>query len=289
MARPSNTVNMFLRNWVFRNRTFLLLAAASLVIPAFAQTTAPQRPRSTTLRRLANRGYLGVGVVELTDERVKTLKLKDDQGVEIKRVDPESPAAKAGLKENDVILEVNGKPIEDIEQFQSSIGDTQPGTNVNLTIWRSGAKQTVSAKLDTRPDNIYSFLAPDAPDAIPPRPPLPPNIDNPFGYLPGNTPLVGFEGEELNPQLAEFFGVKDGVLVRSVNPMTPASKAGLKAGDVVVKVNGTPVMSPREITGLVRTSRKKAVTFTVVRNKKEMTLNVELAMRRSPESRREEL
>ena len=78
--------------------------------------------------------------------------------------------------------------------------------------------------------------------------------------------LVSFVGGELNPQLAEFFGVKDGVLVRSVNPMTPASKAGLKAGDVVIKVNGTPVMSPREITGLVRSSRKKAFTFTVVRN-----------------------
>jgi serine protease Do len=274
----------------FRNKAILFLAAASMAIPAFAQTTVPQRPRSMTLRRPASRGYLGVGVVELTDDRVKALKLKDDHGVEIKRVDPESPAARAGLKENDVVLEVNGKPVEDIEQFQNSIGDTQPGTKVNLTIWHYGNKQTVAATLDSRPDNIYSFLGPDLPDApMPPMPAIPPNGENPFAYLPGNSAMVGFEGEALNPQLAEFFGVKDGVLVRSVNPMTPASKAGLKAGDVVVKVNGTPVMSPREITGLVRSSRKKAVTFTVVRNKKEVMLNVELALDRSSSGGREVL
>jgi serine protease Do len=277
-------------NMFFRSTVLIFLAAASIAVPALAQTSAPQRARSLSLRRAATRGYLGVGVVELTDDRVKALKLKDDHGVEIKHVDPDSPAAKAGLKENDVILEVNGKPVEDIEQFQNSIGDTAPGTKVNLTIWHYGNRQTVAATLDSRPDNVYSFLGPDVPDApMPAMPAIPPNGENPFAYLPGNSAMVGFEGEALNPQLAEFFGVKDGVLVRSVNPMTPASKAGLKAGDVVIKVNGTPVMSPREITGLVHSSRRKVVSFTVVRNKKEMTLNVEMALDRSSSGGREVL
>jgi serine protease Do len=276
---PSKYVN----NMFLKNIALMTLATLSVMAPAMAQTSAQQHARSMTLRRMAPRGYLGVGVVELTDDRVKALKLNDDQGVEVKRVDPTSPADKAGLKQNDVILEINGKAIEDIEQFQNSIGETQPGTKVNLTIWRNGAKQTIAAMLDSRPENIFSFVGPDTPDApMPPMPAIPPNADNPFSYLPGNSAVVGFEGEGLNPQLAEFFGVRDGVLVRSVNPMTPAAKAGLKAGDVVVKVNGTPVMSPREITGMVRASRKKALTFTVVRNKKEMTLNVELARVRFP-------
>jgi serine protease Do len=273
-----------------KNTALVTLAAISVVTPVLAQTSAPQHARSMSLRRMATRGYLGVGVVELTEDRVKALKLKDDQGVEVKRVDPESPADKAGLKQNDVISEINGKGIGDIEQFQSSIGDTQPGTKVNLTIWHNGAKQTITATLDSRPENLLSFIGPDAPDApMPPMPLMPPNGDNPFSYLPGNAAVVGFEGEGLNPQLAEFFGVKDGVLVRSVNPMTPAAKAGLKAGDVIVKVNGTPVMSPREITSMVRASRKKALVFTVVRNKKEMTLNVELAQLRFPFAEREVL
>jgi len=269
--------------------TMLACFVAAMAVPGgFAQTSGQQQARSTVLRGFASRGYLGVGVVELTDDRVKALNLKDDQGLEVKRVDENSPAAKAGLKENDVILEVNGKSVEGIEQFQRSIGETSPGTKVSLTIWRNGAKQTVSATLDSRPGNFFVFGGPDFPVApVPPMPPLPYNGGgNPFPAIPGNSPIVGFEGEALNAQLAEYFGVKEGVLVRSVNPKTPAERAGLKAGDVVVKVNGTPVTSPREITGLVRSSRKRAISFTVVRNKKEISLNVEIAEdRQSPPDR----
>ncbi len=251
----------------------LLLAAA--VLPAMAQTSVPQHARSTELRRAANRGYLGVGVVELTDERVQALKLKDDQGVEVKRVEDNSAAARAGLKNNDVILEVNGKSIDGLETFLGLISEAQPGTKVNLTIWREGAKKTLTATLDSRPDNLFYF------GAEPPNPPVPPMPPAPFGNgfpgMPADSPRVGFEGEPITGQLADFFGVKQGVLVRSVNPDTPASRAGLKAGDVVTKVNGTPVTSPREITGLVRISGKKELSFTVVRNKKEVQLKVEVA------------
>jgi serine protease Do len=228
------------------------------------------------LRRPATRGYLGVGVVELTDERVQALKLKDNQGVEVKRVEDNSPAAKAGLKINDVILEVSGKSIDGLETFLGTIGETQPGTKINLTVWRDGAKKTLAATLDSRPDNFFYFGGPEPPNApLPPMPPAP--FGNGFPGLPADSPKVGFEGEPVYGQLADFFGVKEGVLVRSVNADTPASRAGLKAGDVVTKVNGTPVTSPREITGLVRTRNKKELSFTVVRNKKEMTLKVEVA------------
>src|ERR1700679_2110754 len=95
--------------------TALCLLAGAAAVPGFSQ----QRAQSTTLRGIPSRGYLGVGVVELTDDRVKALKLKDDQGLEVKLVDGNSPAAKAGLKENDVILEVGGKTVEDNAQFQN--------------------------------------------------------------------------------------------------------------------------------------------------------------------------
>ena len=124
---------------------------------------------------------------------------------------------------------------------------------------------------------------------MPPMPPVPLNGGNGFPTMPGDSPMVGFEGEPLSAQLAQYFGVKDGVLVRSVGAKTPAERAGLKAGDVVIKVNGTPVMSPREISGMVRANRKKGLTFTVVRNKKEMTLNVEISDNRSGASEREAL
>jgi serine protease Do len=254
-----------------------------------AQTSAPQTPRSATMRGLASRGYLGVGVVDLTDERVKALKLNDDRGVEVKRVDENSPAAKAGLKEDDIILDVDGKRVDDMEQFQATIGGTQPGTRISLGVWRNGSKHTFSATLVARPEILYGFGPLEPPNApLPPMPPMPavPQFGDQFPGLPGNTPRVGFEGEELNSQLAEYFGVKQGVLVRSVTSKTPAERAGLKAGDVVIKVNGTPVVNPREISGLVRSSGKKVISFTIVRNKKEMTLNVEVGLNREPSSER---
>jgi serine protease Do len=276
-------MNMFSK----RAAVACLVATSMAAVPGFAQ----QRARSTTLREIASRGYLGVGVAELTDERAQALKLKDSQGLEVTRIDDNGPAAKAGVKENDVILEVNGKNIEGIREFQTSIGETSPGTKVNLTIWRNGAKQTVSATLDSRPGSFFAFGGPEFPNApAPPMPPVPFNDGGPFLTVPGNSPIVGFEGEALNAQLAQFFGVKEGVLVRSVTAKTPAERAGLKAGDVVTKVNGTPVTTPREITGVVRSSRnKKPIAFTVVRNKKEISLNVEIAEDRSAPAEREAL
>src|SRR5260370_13322264 len=104
---------------------------------------------------------------------------------------------------------------------------------------------------------------PDLP--MPPMPPMPrigPG-DVPFYIV--QAPVIGFEGETLTTQLADFFGVKGGVLVRWVSPGTPAAKAGLKAGGVVTKVNAMTVTSTREIQALVRVSRKKNVPFAAVR------------------------
>jgi len=275
------------------SKTILILCLAALpgfAQTGFAQTRVPQRPHSATLHRAGSLGYLGVGVVDLTDERVKALKLKDDSGVEVKRVDENSPASKAGLKENDVVLEVNGKPMTDIEQFQMTIGEVQPGMKVNLTIWRDGAKKSVAATLAERPDSAFPYLGPDSPNApMPPMPPLPQAFGNALPAFPADAPAVGFVGAPLNSQMAEFFGVKEGVLVWQVAPGTSAEHAGLKAGDVVVKVNGTPVTNPREITGLVRSSGKKMIVFSVVRNKKEITLNVEVSENRESPPEREVL
>lgn len=262
------------RSVLVRMASFGLLVSA-LAVSALAQGSAPQRARSMSLHRAVDRGYLGVGVIELTPDRVKALGLKDDNGVEVKRVEENSAAAKAGLKDGDVILEVNSRQVEDVEEFIGNIGTTPAGEKISLTVWRAGAKRTLTAVLDSRPASSL-MIFPSLPQA--PEPPLPPNVDDRFQALISGTARVGFEGESLTPQLAEFFGAKDGVLVRTVGARTPAERAGLKAGDVVTKVNGTPVTTPREISGLVQLNRRKAVSFTVVRNHKEIALSVEIAM-----------
>jgi serine protease Do len=270
------------------SKTILTLCLAA--VSGFAQTRAPQRSHSATLQRAGNPGYLGVAVLDVTDERAKALKLKDDSGIEVIKVDEDSPASRAGLKIDDVVLEVDGKSVTDHEQFHVTIGEMQPGTKVKLTVWRDGAKKTIVATLAARPDSAYPYLGPDSPNApMPPLPPLPQAYGNALPVFPADAPTVGFFGAPLNSQMAEFLGVKEGVLVWEVAPRTPAERAGLKAGDVVVKVNGTPVTNPREITGLVRMSGKKMTVFTVVRNKKEMTLNIEVSENRQSPPEREVL
>ena len=262
---------------MFLKQTALLGLAA---LSGYPQTSpAAPAPPSHVLRgrsisgRVASskRGWLGVGVIEVTAERAKALKFTADTGVEVTHVEENSPAAKAGLKEHDVILEVNGQKVDDTGEFVSTIGETAPGSKVALTVWRSGARQNVAATLGARPLRFMTLNGPvEVWSATPTTP-----------FMTGQAPLVGFEGETLTAQLAAYFGVNEGVLVRTVTEKTAASKAGLKAGDVIIKVSGTPVSSTREISGLIRALHKN-VTFTVMRNHKEVLLNVELAEDRLP-------
>ncbi len=95
-------------------------------------------------------------------------------------------------------------------------------------------------------------------------------------------PTLGIESESLNPQLAEYFGVKEGVLVRAVTHESAAEKAGFKAGDVIVKVEGEKVTTPKEISSILQSSRsKKTLLITVMRRQKEVVLNVTLEERSS--------
>src|SRR5208337_722283 len=94
--------------------------------------------------------YLGVSLAEIDANRAKELKLKEDYGVEITRVEEGSPAEKAGVKPGDVVLEYNGQRVEGMEQFGRMVRETPAGREVKLTISRDGAPQTLSAMLAAR-------------------------------------------------------------------------------------------------------------------------------------------
>jgi len=230
---------------------------ATFAIVAYAQSSNPQRAHSTNLQMAA--GYLGVGVQELSPERIKALNLKENTGVEVKTVISGAPAATVGIRVGDIILEVNGQKVE------------LPGTKITLSIWRDGGKQNIAATLghQVTPQLPFGSLVPMSSEDL-------------QALFAGDAWKLGFEGEPLTPQLAVFFGVAqgEGVLVRTVLEKSPAEKAGLRAGDVVTKVNGMPVSRSGEIIGIVRISKK--ASFTVVRNKKEVTLNVEVARNSNP-------
>lgn len=276
---------------MFWKKTGLVcIVLAALAIVAYGQqTTTKQKARSATLQGAAA-GYLGAAVEGLSETRAKALNLKDNAGVEVTKVTDDAPASRAGIKVGDVILEINGQKVDSGEEFTNVIISKTPGTKVSLTVARNGVKQTMTATLGVRPPGlpmmVPSTSTPQGVTIQTPFGPMSPMSPEDFqALIAGNVPRPLFAGEALGEQLAAFFGVHEGVLVQMIYEKTAAERAGLKAGDVVTKVNGMPVANMREINGVVRQTNKKAVTFTVVRDKKEITLTVEIAWNRDPNDR----
>jgi serine protease Do len=241
-------------------------------MPLSAQPPAPPAPpqQATPARLFAVRGgYLGVGLQEITPERAKSLKLPNESGVEVTSVIHDSPADKAGLKPGDVIVAYNGQKIEGFRQFSRMVYETPVGHDAKLDIMRNGATQTVTAKIENRPGpQILPFPAPNAP----PHPSIP---DIPRIIQGMNSPMLGIEVESIDGQLADYFGAKDGgVLVRSVLKNSPAEKAGMKAGDVVLRVDDMKVMSAADISARLRAAQGKAVQLSVIRDHKDMSFSV---------------
>jgi serine protease Do len=256
-ACPTNPVCIFL---------FGSMVAA---FGALAQEPAP-RPRTATNRPIyihkQPASYLGIGVAEIDAERAKSLNMKEVRGVEVKCVDPNSPAAKAGLKEGDAVLAYDGQLIDGTGQFVRVVRETPADRQVHISVWRNGANETLTATIGRR--QMEALLEIPEMPPMPPMPPVPPSA--------AVSPVLGIDCQPLGSQLAAYFGVKRGVLVSAVAPGSVAEKAGLRAGDVITTVDGEPVTTPYEIVNQLRAAARGKRTFPlrVVREKKELTLTV---------------
>lgn len=252
------------------------LLISLVTVPVFAQAPAEESVRRVLLG--VNSGpYLGVGVREIDQARAKELRLAEEAGVEVTQVDEDSPASKGGIKVGDVVLEYNGQRVEGSEQFVRMVRETPVGRAVKLKVSRGGTAQMLSASIGQRRAGSAGKRLEEWTqlDRLPNL--LPPSTDLPRPLLLWRSGMLGIEAEGLGSQLAEYFGVKDGVLVRHVHPDTPAAKAGLKAGDVLVRVNETKVTKPREVTDAVLAAREKgSVSIRLVRNRGELTFDVDV-------------
>ena len=221
--------------------------------------------------------YLGVNLAEVNADRARELKLKEPYGVEITRVEEGSPAEKAGLKAGDVVLEYNGQRVEGMEQFGRLVHETPPGREAKLLVSRGGANQTIAATLGTRKAKtvgVNTFPGVEFPEIHIP--------DIPQIFTAWRSPMLGIEAESLGSQLAAYFGVKDGVLVRSVIKDSAAEKSGIKAGDVITKIDGIGVTTPNEVSSAMRSaSSSKMFSVELVREHKEMILSVNIEDGRS--------
>ena len=228
--------------------------------------------------------YLGVDISDITSDRLGALKLKEEQGVEITMVDQDAPAGKAGIKEHDVILTMNGTAIESGAQLRRMIHEMPAGRMVVFGISRDGQPMTIKVQLADR-KKTFVYLPKDEKDLhieIPPIPNLP-DFDMPTSVVVVHTSArSGLMVENITPQLGEFFGVKNGsgVLVRSVEKGSRAEKAGFRAGDVIVRVNDQPVHDTSDFSHALRSRNAGAVTVNLIRDKREQNLSLPLPQRK---------
>ncbi len=239
--------------------------AAAIVAAVFGCGVMAQAPAPA-----AHPGsYLGIGVRELAAQRAEALGVPGGRGVEVSVVVDGTPAARAGLKTGDIVLQFNGQPVEGVEPFMRMVRNAPPGRAARLQVWREGASKTVSVVLGARQPGMPKFVT------GPPAPPGNAMAGDPMfeefpGWVPmGGAGLLGIEVETLTPQLAEYFGVKAGVLVRSVRRGGVADRAGMKAGDVIVKVEDTPVATTGDLLDAEATAHAGgSCAITVTRDRK---------------------
>jgi serine protease Do len=273
--------------------------------------------------RVGGGAHLGVVLDDVDKDDLARLKLSEEKGALVKEVRSDSPAAKAGLAEGDVIVEFQGQPVWSAAQLSRLVRETPPGRTVTLEVLRDGSARNLQATLaEGRQARAFDKLAdlgvelpdlsmlhelpdppqpPDAPQAPrPPRAPRPPvfGFDNfrdfDFGEGVNGARLfrfsdrrgkLGIQYEELSEQLAGYFKVDGGVLVSTVEPDGPAAKAGIKAGDVVVKVDGKAVRDGDDLRSAVsRLEAGQEATLGVQRDGRplELKLTVGGRARRAP-------
>ena len=258
----------------------LLLVCALAAGAVWAQSdTTLQSPMVLTFQGPMEGGsYLGVFVAEVDTQKAKALKLPEERGVEITRVESGSPAEKAGLKSGDVVLSYGGEAIEGMEQFRRLIRETPAGRHVSLTVFRNGATQTISAVIGSAKGQMFHF--PEGGAMVAPQISMPDVLvpDMPQILSGARSPVLGVETEPLSPQLASFFAVTQGVLVRSVLQGSAAEKAGIKAGDIITKADDADISSPGRLSMAVRAAfvNQKPIALKLVRNKQALSMTVTL-------------
>ena len=240
----------------------------------------------------SSQGYLGVLVTDVDSDSAPKLKLKDTRGAVVTLIDHDAPAAQAGIRVNDVVLELNGHAVESADAFSHMLREIPAGRKVSLLISRDGNTQTVSVQLADRKKmehDVWNKIG-DENDAFTPPP-------QGMGILPdggGNVPMSGgfhlpFFGSGLNvgalvepltSQMADYLGVVSGLMVKQVARRSEAAAAGLKAFDVILKVGSEGVATVSDWERALRANQGKPVQVTILRDKKQQTITLQVDSKR---------
>ena len=207
------------------------------------------------------RGYLGVSLQAIDDTTAQALKLKSTDGALISDIVPGGPGDKAGIKRGDVIVAVNGLPVQNSSQARNIVAEAAPGKAVTIGLLRNGQRIEKKVTLAERPREGGGHTA--------------------RGERPGGASheKLGLAVQDLTPEIARQLGLQNetGAMVAEVVPGGPADDAGLESGDLIQEVNQVPVRSARDFERLVRDLRKgDAVAFLVKRNEGTLFLSLKV-------------
>ena len=243
--------------------------------------------------------FLGVYAEDINKENMARYGLSEARGVGITQVVKDSPAEKAGLKKDDVIVRFGGDSVTSVRKLNRLVSEVAPDQTVQLSISRGGSEQEVAVTIAKRNESINAMgnwqmldklkgldkiqgldRLKELERTMPPGANVwkwegEPGKDG-MVFAFGNHRRIGVSTTQLTKQLADYFGVADGqgVLVTSVLDDSPAAKAGLKAGDVITAIDGEKVEGAGDLAQGINKKKDGAVTLTVIRNKNQRTITV---------------
>ncbi len=238
------------------------------------------------------RGWLGVSIEENEEGKVGII-----------AIEKESPAELAKLKEGDIVLKIEREEVASTKMLAKEIRKRKPGKTITLKIERNGkeidvkvklgeySEKNVRIELESKFPRLFFAPKPPKPPLVPklralrklPKPPEPPEPKI-FSWGLEHRKYIGIYLEEINRELSEYFGVKEGrgLLVAKITKDSPAEKAGLKVGDVIIKADGIRTERARDLTGVIQDKEKgERIKLELLRNKKVRSVEVEIEEERS--------
>lgn len=191
-------------------------------------------------------GYLGIAMGDVEEGAAEFFGLKNGGGVIVREVMEDSPAEKAGLKKDDVVLKIDGKDVKDMQSFRNTIAFLEPGTRVSLVIFRDGKEKKIRVKLGSLDDSKLATKMSEIAEEL------------------------GLEVQGITAEVSKQFGYDEGegVIIVDVKSDSPAGRAGIKAGLVILSVNRKAVNTIAEFNEALAEAKEKRKFFLEIRNRR---------------------
>ena len=276
---------MTFRNVYFLVSLLLMCGAVEAQQVAPAPPPQPSEPFGRNFSILIDGGsFLGVYAEDISKERMAHYGLREARGVGITGIVSNSPAEKAGLRKDDVILRFDGENVTSVRKLNRLVSEVAPDQTVKMSISRGGAEQELAVTIGKRNDSADTVQRLQGLQGL--QGLMGPGNDqwhwegpqsgqDSFAFAFGNR-RIGISTMQLTKQLADYFGIVDGkgLLVTSVAEDSPAAKAGIKAGDVITAVDGEKIEGSGDLSRGINKRKEGDVSLTIVRNKSQRMITL---------------